>query len=873
LNGVATSPSNTTLSVTTGTTIPAGLTFNTATGAVDVAAGTPAGTYVVNYTICETLNPTNCKDATISVTVAAATLAVTALPTAVTGGVGTTLPVDLLGPITINGGPATTGVVTVTITVPAVPSAPGLPVPTVDPVTGIATIPTGTPAGPYPITYEVCERLNPTNCVSTTVTVNVLAGSLTLAPDTLPSINGATGGVTGTSVFTNDILNNVVVTPETTTVTVTTPATPINGGPVPTLNPTTGLVTVAPGTPAGTYNIVYQVCETLNPANCASQTATVVVTAAVLELGPDPVIAARQGIGGTNIANVLTNDTLNGVAVTPATTTLTVVAPASNAGVILDPATGQVSVGPNVPAGTYVIEYQLCETLNPSNCQTSRVEVLVEAPISSVSGTVYSDLNGNGQLDSNETRRPGWIIELVRNGTVVATTTTDANGNYLFDGVASGPGYEIVFRNPENNVVYERIGGLTLGDNTTVVDQNQPIDPSGVVYDSITRTPVTGAIARLLDSQGNALPTACFISASQQSQTTGATGSYRFDLVPGSAAQCPLSQSNYSIQITTPAGYSSPSSVIVPQAGAFDPTGMAGPVRIASVDGPPTGASPVYYLQFALQNGDPDVVFNHIPVDPFLTRTPLVVTKTSIKRTANTGDLVPYEIVVRNTENAQRSGVTVVDILPPGMKYVLGTASVNGVASEPEKTDRQVAWRGQVIPANASAHYNLTLVVGAGVSGGEKVNTGLAQTDANGTAISNRGTAVISIVPSAVFDCSELLGKVFEDTNRNGYQDESEPGVPGVRLATVNGQLITTDAFGRYHIACAAVPDARIGSNFVLKVDTRTLPLGWNTTTDNPRSIRLTRGKFGELNFGVAPNESSTPTPGDTSATRNEKGE
>jgi hypothetical protein len=214
-----------------------------------------------------------------------------------------------------------------------------------------------------------------------------------LAPDTLPSINGATGGVTGTSVFTNDILNNVAVTPETTTVTVTTPAVAINGGPVPTLNPITGLVTVAPGTPAGTYNIVYQVCETLNPENCASQTATVVVTASVLELGPDPVIAARQGIGGTNIANVLTNDTLNGVAVTPATTTLTVVAPASNAGVILDPATGQVSVGPNVPAGTYVIEYQLCETLNPSNCQTSRVEVLVEAPISSVSGTVYSDLN------------------------------------------------------------------------------------------------------------------------------------------------------------------------------------------------------------------------------------------------------------------------------------------------------------------------------------------------------------------------------------------------------------------------------------------------------------------------------------------------
>jgi large repetitive protein len=124
-----------------------------------------------------------------------------------------------------------------------------------------------------------------------------------------------------------------------------------------------------------------------------------------------------------------------------------------------------------------------------------------------------------------------------------------------------------------------------------------------------------------------------------------------------------------------------------------------------------------------------------------------------------------------------------------------------------------------------------------------------------------------------VFDCSELLGKVFEDADRDGYQDENEPGVPGVRLVTVNGQLITTDAFGRYHIACAAVPDARIGSNFVLKLDSRTLPLGWDVTTDNPRSIRLTRGKFGELNFGVAPKEDSSTPPGETSANRKEKGE
>ena len=61
------------------------------------------------------------------------------------------------------------------------------------------------------------------------------------------------------------------------------------------------------------------------------------------------------------------------------------------------------------------------------------------------------------------------------------------------------------------------------------------------------------------------------------------------------------------------------------------------------------------------------------------------------------------------------------------------------------------------------------------------------------------------------------------------YQDarlalEPEKGLPGVRLATVNGELITTE--GRYSVPCAMIPDAAIGSNFILKLDTRTLPTG-----------------------------------------------
>ena len=69
LNGVAAGPTNTTLALAPGETVPAGLSFDTATGNVDVAAGTPGGTYSWDYQICEIGFPTNCEIATITVTV------------------------------------------------------------------------------------------------------------------------------------------------------------------------------------------------------------------------------------------------------------------------------------------------------------------------------------------------------------------------------------------------------------------------------------------------------------------------------------------------------------------------------------------------------------------------------------------------------------------------------------------------------------------------------------------------------------------------------------------------------------------------------------------------------------------------------------
>jgi hypothetical protein len=117
--------------------------------------------------------------------------------------------------------------------------------------------------------------------------------------------------------------------------------------------------------------------------------------------------------------------------------------------------------------------------------------------------------------------------------------------------------------------------------------------------------------------------------------------------------------------------------------------------------------------------------------------------------------------------------------------------------------------------------------------------------------VSNTASATVRVVPDPTFDCSDIIGKVFDDKNANGYQDQGEPGIANVRIATARGLLVTSDQDGRFHVACAAIPNADRGSNFVMKLDERTLPSGYRVTTENPRDVRVTRGKMVKLNFGA----------------------
>ncbi len=241
----------------------------------------------------------------------------------------------------------------------------------------------------------------------------------------------------------------------------------------------------------------------------------------------------------------------------------------------------------------------------------------------------------------------------------------------------------------------------------------------------------------------------------------------------------------------------------------------------------------------------------------------LRVTKTANPRTVQIGDPVLYTISVTNESATTLSGVDIVDRLPEGFAYVPGSSAVtNGaetVELEPNVRSRGVlSWslnQGETAPLDAlqpneTVTVTLNLLAGPNVTFGAHENQAFAENTEDGSR-SDIATATVDYIPEPSFDCTPVIGRVYDDVNVNGYPDDGEPGLPGVRLVSVNGDIITTDEYGRYHIPCAVIADSENGSNFLLKADTRTLPLGYAPTTENPRVVRATRGKFVKLNFGA----------------------
>ena len=356
-------------------------------GTVTVPSGTKSGTYEIVYSICERLNPNNCATATATVKVGSTPIVAKADTYTITNGTstttttGTVLDNDKLGTKT----PTTTDVIlTVVTTTTDVVGATKTPTLNND---GTVTVPSGTKSGNYEIVYSICERLNPNNCATATATVKVGSTPIVAKVDTYTITNGTSTTTTTGTVLDNDKLGTKTPTTADVILTVVTTTTDVVGATkTPTLN-NDGTVTVPSGTKSGTYEIVYSICERLNPDNCATATATVkvfvpaVATPTTIEAVNDGVTTITSTTGGTT-PSVLTNDKLNGVP-NPSISSVTLTwNTATPTGFTLNP-NGTISVAPNTPAGTHTISYTICAVASPTVCSTASIVVTVSGTTTS----------------------------------------------------------------------------------------------------------------------------------------------------------------------------------------------------------------------------------------------------------------------------------------------------------------------------------------------------------------------------------------------------------------------------------------------------------------------------------------------------------
>ncbi|SMG36795.1 DUF7507 domain-containing protein, partial [Sphingobacterium psychroaquaticum] len=431
------------------------------TGIVSVPPMTPAGTYEIEYTIEDKLNPGNDATATVTVVVEPAPInAENDTPPSINGKDGGKTP-SVLDNDELNGKPVDPKDITLT---PGQPTGPdGKPT---DKVTmnpdGSVTVDPETPAGEYEYPYRICEVLNPSNCSTATVTITVTAPAISAEDDTFTPVNGKDGKTNVGNVLNNngsgtDNYNGKPADLKDVEINNIKPATPNTGAVnnnVPVLDPSTGIVSVPPMTPAGTYEIEYTIEDKLNPGNSSTAKVKVVVDPAPI-LATDDNPGLFNGKDGGKTPSVFDNDKLNGKDVDPKDVTLTpgkVVDkdgyPAK--GITMNP-DGTITISPETPAGEYVHTYTICEVLNPNNCSTANVKIVVEAPLIEAKDDKSAPING----------KDGGTIPSVLENDLLNGKVVNPKDVTLTPGTATGPNGQ-----PAKGIVMNSDGTITVSPET-----------------------------------------------------------------------------------------------------------------------------------------------------------------------------------------------------------------------------------------------------------------------------------------------------------------------------------------------------------------------------------------------------------------------
>ncbi|SFD14779.1 SdrD B-like domain-containing protein [Massilia yuzhufengensis] len=404
----------------------------------------------------------------------------------------------------------------------------------------------------------------------------------------------------------------------------------------------------------------------------------------------------------------------------------------------------------------------------------------------SLGDRVWHDLNANGQQDAGEAGIAGVTVTLVGGGVdgILATTgdntsvsaTTDANGNYKFDGLAPATEYQVRFGAPAGFIASaQNLGndasdsdadarGLTQvvtlanGENNTTIDagfyqtaslgDRVWLDANGNGQQDAGEAGVEGAKVTLI---GGGLDGKLSTTADNTSidTLTDASGNYRFDgLTPGV---------EYQVQFTAPAG-----SVFTRADSGID---------ASDSDAGVNGLSQV----LTLASGE-----NNTTIDA------------GVYLPASLGDRVWLDANGNGQQDAGETGVegATVTLVGGGLDGLLSTTGDN--TSVDTLTDASGNYKFDGLTPGVEYQVQFSAPAGSVFT---RANAGDDATDSDAGA--NGRSQVVKLasgennttIDAGLYKPASLGDRVWVDANGNGRQDAGEAGVAGTKVTLVGGGL------------------------------------------------------------------------------------
>src|SRR5439155_10760907 len=230
------------------------------------------------------------------------------------------------------------------------------------------------------------------------------------------------------------------------------------------------------------------------------------------------------------------------------------------------------------------------------------------------------------------------------------------------------------------------------------------------------------------------------------------------------------------------------------------------------------------------------------------------------KDRVETGEPVRYTLEIRNRTSINLTNFEVQHELPPRFGYLPGTSTRDGRAiGDPTGSrvqrfalDTLAAFTdlngdGQAGPGEPGyIALSWVLVPGASATPGSYVDAASAFAGCSACGASNRAEATVHVDEDALLSRGTVVGRVFEDSNRDGLQGRDERGLPGAVVMLDDGTSVGTDAEGRFHL-----PDLDPGPH-VVKLDLERFGLPATATTEIAPVAYVSPGLLTSVRFGVS---------------------